>query len=156
MKKIRNIKYIDKSLYEVILVGITKEGNWLLADSLDSIASGQWRESKTKVVLSPDAQDKCVWIIRNENAQSVAVDVVFPVLHGLYGEDGTVQGTGHHSFTRSKEDGSLLCVYHIHNSLTEVHPRLTCISPAEFVSDPDGGDDVLVIHGPSCGKTPMP
>jgi len=86
------VSNIDKSLYEVILVGITKEGSWLLADSLDSIASGQWRDSKTKVVLSPDAQDKCVWIIRNDNAQSVAVDVVFPVLHGLYGEDGTVQG----------------------------------------------------------------
>ena len=86
------VSNIDKSLYEVILVGITKEGSWLLADSLDSIASGQWRDSKTKVVLSADAQDKCVWIIRNDNAQSVAVDVVFPVLHGLYGEDGTVQG----------------------------------------------------------------
>lgn len=86
------VSNIDKSLYEVILVGITKEGSWLLADSLDSIASGQWRDSKTKVVLSPDAQDKCVWIIRNDNAQSIAIDVVFPVLHGLYGEDGTVQG----------------------------------------------------------------
>lgn len=86
------VSNIDKSLYEVILVGITKDGSWLLADSLDSIKSGQWRDSKTKVVLSPDAQDKCVWIIRNDNAQSIAVDVVFPVLHGLYGEDGTVQG----------------------------------------------------------------
>ena len=61
-------------------------------------------------------------------------------------KDGTVQGTGHHSFTRSKEDGTLMCVYHIHNSLTEVHPRMTCISPAEFVPDPHGGDDVLVIR----------
>lgn len=86
------VSNIDKSLYEVILVGITKDGSWLLADSLDSIKSGQWKESKTKVVLSPDANDKCVWIIRNDNAQSIAIDVVFPVLHGLYGEDGTVQG----------------------------------------------------------------
>lgn len=86
------VSNIDKSLYEIILVGITKEGSWLLADSLDSVKSGQWRESRTKVILSPDAQDKCVWIIRNDNAQSIAIDVVFPVLHGLYGEDGTVQG----------------------------------------------------------------
>jgi beta-xylosidase len=71
-------------------------------------------------------------------------------------KDGSVQGTGHHSFTRSKEDGTLMCVYHIHNSLTEVHPRMTCISPAEFVPDPHGGDDVLVIHGPSCEETPLP
>lgn len=86
------VSNIDKSLYEIILVGITKDGRWLLADSLDSVKSGQWKESRTKVVLSPDAQDRCVWIIRNENAQSIAIDVVFPVLHGLYGEDGTVQG----------------------------------------------------------------
>lgn len=83
---------IDKSIYEIILVGITKEGKWLLADSVDAIASGQWKESKTKVVFSPDADDKCIWLVRGENAQSVDVDVVFPVLHGLYGEDGTVQG----------------------------------------------------------------
>lgn len=86
------ISNIDKTTYEIILVGITKEGSWLLADSAEAIKSGQWRESKTKVVLSPDATDKCLWIIRGENAQSIAIDVVFPVLHGLYGEDGTVQG----------------------------------------------------------------
>ncbi|MBQ9766290.1 MAG: D-alanine--D-alanine ligase [Lachnospiraceae bacterium] len=83
---------IDKSKYEVILVGITKDGKWLLADSLDAIASGQWVDGKTKVVFSPDATDQSIWLIRGENAQNIHIDVVFPVLHGLYGEDGTVQG----------------------------------------------------------------
>jgi len=61
-------------------------------------------------------------------------------------KDERVQGTGHHSFTTSKDGSTLLCVYHIHNSLTKVHPRLTCIDPAKFVPAPDGGDDVLVIE----------
>ena len=60
-----------------------------------------------------------------------------------------VNGTGHHSFTTSKDGKNLICVYHIHKSLTEVHPRMTCIDPAEFLPNPDGGDDILVIRGPS-------
>jgi len=67
-----------------------------------------------------------------------------------------VQGTGHHSFTTSKDGKTLMCVYHIHNSLTAVHPRLTCIDPAEFIKNPDGGDDILVIHGPGTEETPLP
>ena len=43
-------------------------------------------------VISPDATEKCVILMDGESAERVPVDVVFPVLHGLYGEDGTVQG----------------------------------------------------------------
>jgi len=50
-----------------------------------------------------------------------------------------------------RDKKTLLCVYHIHHSLTEVHPRMTSIDPAEFIPDPDGGDDILVIHGPTVG-----
>ena len=60
-----------------------------------------------------------------------------------------VNGTGHHSFTTSKDGKGLICVYHIHKSLTAIHPRMTCIDPAEFLPNPDGGDDILVIRGPS-------
>ncbi|MBQ4353824.1 MAG: glycoside hydrolase family 43 protein [Clostridia bacterium] len=70
-----------------------------------------------------------------------------PILH----KNDLVQGTGHHSFTTTKDKKTLLCVYHIHHSLTEVHPRMTSIDPAEFIPDPDGGDDILVIHGPTVG-----
>ena len=60
-----------------------------------------------------------------------------------------VNGTGHHSFTTSKDGKKLICVYHCHKSLTQIHPRMTCIDPAEFVPNPAGGDDILVIHGPT-------
>lgn len=66
-----------------------------------------------------------------------------------------ITGVGHHSFTTSKDGSRLICVYHCHNSLTTIHPRMTCIDPAEFVpSDHDGGNDILAIRGPS--SVPMP
>lgn len=68
-----------------------------------------------------------------------------PILH----KTATVQGTGHHSFTKSKDGKKLICVYHTHNSLTQIHPRMTCVDLAEFIPNPDGGDDILVIHGPT-------
>lgn len=60
-----------------------------------------------------------------------------------------VNGPGHHSFTYSKETGELICVYHRHHSLRRPYPRITCVDRAEFIPSPDGGDDILVVHGPT-------
>lgn len=83
---------IDKEKYNVILVGITEDGHWLLVDSLDAVKNDTWRESRVTAVLSPDAREKCLLVMEGDKVRKVPVDVVFPVLHGLYGEDGTVQG----------------------------------------------------------------
>ncbi|MBQ5951088.1 MAG: D-alanine--D-alanine ligase [Lachnospiraceae bacterium] len=84
---------IDAERYEVLLIGITREGTWLLAPSLASMEDGTWRESTTRAFLSPDASVHGVVILRRDGSMETRrVDVVFPVLHGLYGEDGTVQG----------------------------------------------------------------
>lgn len=83
---------INKEKYNVILVGITEEGRWLKVDSLDEVKNDTWRTSGSRAVLSPDATEKVLWVIRRGKAEKIPVDVVFPVLHGLYGEDGTVQG----------------------------------------------------------------
>lgn len=64
-----------------------------------------------------------------------------------------ITGVGHHSFTTAKDGARLICVYHCHNSLTQIHPRLTCIDPAEFVPV-ENGDDILVIHGPTADAQP--
>ncbi|HHX54277.1 MAG TPA: family 43 glycosylhydrolase [Clostridiales bacterium] len=55
-------------------------------------------------------------------------------------------GIGHHSFTTSKDGKKLICVYHCHNSLEKIHPRLTCIDDAYFK------DGALHIEGPTFGK----
>lgn len=84
---------IDKERYNLILIGITKEGCWLKAESLEDIESGAWKNSTMRAIISPDATQKCVVLTDKDGAVSFCpVDVVFPVLHGRYGEDGTIQG----------------------------------------------------------------
>ncbi len=84
-------KAIPQDAYDQILIGITKEGAWLKAPSLASLEDGSWRESQVHAILSPET-DRTLLLIRGEEITRETVDVVFPVLHGLWGEDGTVQG----------------------------------------------------------------
>ena len=86
------ISNIDKEEYQIILIGITKEGKWILTNSVEEIQSGAWKTGKIQAVLSPDATDKCLLLIEGSRVTKKKLDIVFPVLHGLYGEDGTVQG----------------------------------------------------------------
>ncbi len=87
------IEQMDESVYNLILIGITKEGHWLKADSIQAVRQGSWRESRTEAVLSPDATKQCVVITDPQGQVTWApVDVAFPVLHGRDGEDGTIQG----------------------------------------------------------------
>lgn len=84
---------MDKDKYDIIMIGITREGEWLKADSLEDIASGAWRESKVKASILPDRSVHGVMLYEEGSAPSfVKIDVVFPVLHGMNGEDGTIQG----------------------------------------------------------------
>ena len=86
------IKAIDTDKYEIVRIGITKEGHWLYVDSTDAIANGQWKQSRVTAIISPDATRQEVICIGPEGTKTIHVDLVFPVLHGMYGEDGTVQG----------------------------------------------------------------
>lgn len=92
MSAVNIIEQIDKEKYQLLLIGITKEGHWLLVPSIDEIRSGSWEKGQTEAILSPDATKQCVIINQNNRQEEIKVDIVFPVLHGLYGEDGTVQG----------------------------------------------------------------
>ncbi len=86
------IKNINEALYNTILVGITREGSWLYVDSIDDIADGSWRNSQVRAMISPDTLKKELVIFEGDGYRTEKIDVVFPVLHGLNGEDGTVQG----------------------------------------------------------------
>ena len=84
---------IDTDKYDLLLIGITKEGRWLLCDSIADMKSGAWTKSTTGCVISPDATKKCAMITGEDGTLTERkIDVIFPALHGLYGEDGTVQG----------------------------------------------------------------
>ena len=86
------IRCINHEKYDIILIGITHEGHWLLTDSVEAISDGSWRNSRTQAIVSPDAVTHGILVFEGESVRAVHVDVCFPVLHGMYGEDGTVQG----------------------------------------------------------------
>jgi len=83
---------MNKDKYDVVPVGITKSGRWLASgDPMALLAAGE--------DVSPDADNNALvvaggWELARANGtrRLPSVDVVFPVLHGPFGEDGTVQG----------------------------------------------------------------
>jgi D-alanine-D-alanine ligase len=85
------IRALDPERYEAVPIGISKDGRWLAgagAQKLlpDVLKSGQ------RVVLSADPNVSALVRLDDSTGGALKVDVVFPVLHGTYGEDGTVQG----------------------------------------------------------------
>lgn len=92
MSVVNVINHINREKYDLLLIGITESGHWIKAESVKKIEDGSWRDGKVSAILSPDATSKSVLIFYEDKTESVKVDVVFPVLHGLFGEDGTVQG----------------------------------------------------------------
>ena len=91
------IEAMDKTKYEVIPVGIDKQGHWLVGDLATMLLDAdnpkliRLNQAGEKVALMPGA-DAAQLIPLAANAENRPVDVVFPVLHGPLGEDGTVQG----------------------------------------------------------------
>ncbi len=92
---------LDREKYEVVPIGITREGGWLLGteparlmaaelDVSDTVGTG----ATTAVTLTGDPRlRRLIPLQGSEPLQgNGALDVIFPVLHGTYGEDGTLQG----------------------------------------------------------------
>src|SRR5437867_7386704 len=79
------LKSIDRSKYDVVPIGITHEGRWLA--SKNAIALLPAKDAIQKTLSSGDSI-----VLPAEPATAGVVDVIFPVLHGTYGEDGTIQG----------------------------------------------------------------
>ncbi len=86
------IKNIDKSKYELVLIGITQDGRWRLVEDVSQIEHNTWWESLVDAIISPDSSDHGIIITSDGAIKKERVDAIFPVLHGLWGEDGTIQG----------------------------------------------------------------
>ena len=95
------LRNLDPERFEVVAVGITPEGSWVLTDGdPDSLAianrqlPGVSSESGTELALTadPGRAGQLVSLAPGGAEVLASVDVVFPVLHGPYGEDGTIQG----------------------------------------------------------------
>ena len=113
------LKYIDAKKYDVVPIGITKDGRWLTATHAESLLRGEYKNHSHLRAGDPQATASAAVLAKGEGvlvppqptpgdssslipfqmdapqqtrAQSIAVDVIFPVLHGTFGEDGTIQG----------------------------------------------------------------
>src|ERR1700686_3932373 len=111
------LKAIDKKKYEVVPIGITKEGRWLTESHAERLLRGESAPEESGRHLragDPQTTPGAVLLAKGEavivppvpqaqglipfesaaasTQKSIAVDVIFPVLHGTFGEDGTIQG----------------------------------------------------------------
>lgn len=86
---------LDKEKYNVFPVGITKTGDWILytGDDYSQLPSGEWLqyENNRRAAISP-VRGQGLLSFEGDCVVRERIDVVFPVLHGENGEDGTVQG----------------------------------------------------------------
>ncbi len=120
---------IDKTKYEVVPIGITKDGRWLTAEHAERLLNGKSEDHSDKgaratptplragdpeatpgaallaagesVVVPPEPARRDAGLtpfqtdastLRRASDRAINVDVIFPVLHGTFGEDGTIQG----------------------------------------------------------------
>src|SRR5271165_2244601 len=115
------LKAIDKDKYEVVPIGITKDGRWLTAGDAENLLTGKLiLEARHLRAGDPETTPSAAVLARGESVvvppepvhrhrglvpfqtdaaltrrasdRAINVDVIFPVLHGTFGEDGTIQG----------------------------------------------------------------
>lgn len=90
------LRNLDKDKYDIYAIGITREGKWYYCPTCDPdrIENGAWERMADKVpaVLTPDRGIHGLLLMHEGKTEAVRIDCVFPVLHGVGGEDGTIQG----------------------------------------------------------------
>lgn len=88
------IKNINDAEYEMILIGITRKGEWLLyPGGVDHILNDTWaKDNCVPVTILPDGTMQSLLKYTDDESEKIHIDAAFPILHGKNGEDGTVQG----------------------------------------------------------------
>jgi D-alanine-D-alanine ligase len=100
------VENIDRDKYDVVMIGITRDGRWLNYDGpVEKLGTGEWQliaesqaSARKRLAQAGDADAdgaagaRAILKISGAEAENRKIDVVFPVLHGCNGEDGTIQG----------------------------------------------------------------
>jgi D-alanine-D-alanine ligase len=84
------IRGLDPDKYEAIPIGITKEGHWLIGAGAQKMLPEVLRGGQ-RVMMTADPTDAAL-VPLDRSGGGTRLDVVFPVMHGTFGEDGTIQG----------------------------------------------------------------
>jgi D-alanine-D-alanine ligase len=87
------LSVLDPYRYELVQIGITHEGKWVTGeDVLGKFENGKV-DGLQHVIVSPNPSEMGIYILQEKTLEKLTdVDVFFPVLHGTFGEDGTIQG----------------------------------------------------------------
>jgi D-alanine-D-alanine ligase len=83
---------LDPERYEVVPVAITREGQWLLADAARELIARDPAALPAALDVEGSQLEALGSVVARPGSGGLNVDVVFPLLHGPYGEDGTIQG----------------------------------------------------------------
>lgn len=90
------LENLNKEKYDILAVGITKKGEWLpYRGEYKYISTGEWEEkARSEFQASPAGSKQSLCTINGflKSICGETIDIVFPVLHGTNGEDGTIQG----------------------------------------------------------------
>jgi D-alanine--(R)-lactate ligase len=137
-------KHLDADKYEPFFVGITRSGAWRLCDGPD----GDWENGAGRpAVLSPDRVSPGLLVLETgppARYETISLDLVLPVLHGKFGEDGAIQGLLELSgipYAGCGIQSSALCMdkslaYVVARSAGIATPKFSILAPDEHV-DPD-------------------
>jgi D-alanine---(R)-lactate ligase len=132
---------LDLDRYEPFHIGITTSGAWMLSDGPRT----NWETGRCRpVVLSPDRSAHGLLVLDEGRYEAISLDVVFPVLHGKYGEDGAIQGLLELSgipYVGCDMQSSALCMdkslaYLVARSAGVATPEFRIVTPGEDI-DPD-------------------
>jgi D-alanine-D-alanine ligase len=87
------ISALDKEKYEVVPIGITQSGRWVSSDrALQLLKSKDGIDAEPERFLAPEPNRKALVSANGSIEPNLRLDVIFPVVHGTFGEDGTLQG----------------------------------------------------------------
>ena len=87
------LSVLNPDKYEVTQIGITREGSWLAGKDVLGKFERSTNQDLVPVLVSPDPSEAGLYTLSGERLEKLAdVDIFFPVLHGTFGEDGTIQG----------------------------------------------------------------
>ena len=91
------LENVDREKYDIVKVGIIREGKMYLYNGDDAnVKDNSWKDDTAnlkKALMSTSYGDHAVYAVNeNGSVERVAIDVVFPVMHGAYSEDGRLQG----------------------------------------------------------------
>jgi D-alanine-D-alanine ligase len=84
------LRGLDPEKYEPVLIGITKEGHWLVGGAAQKMLPEVLKGGQ-RVMMTADPTDAAL-VRLDGSGGGLRLDVVFPVMHGTFGEDGTIQG----------------------------------------------------------------